>query len=105
MAIRKIYGPPGTGKTRRLTELAIRAAYLYGPKRVCALTFTRAGAEELRGRIAASLGLNPPSDEWSRRKYYAAHLPWVGTIHSLCYRLIDRQPVVSARDLTAFARD
>lgn len=100
---RKIYGPPGTGKTRRLTEIAIKAAGAFGPERIAALTYTRTGAEELRVRIAAALGMQPPADPWQRKKFFAQRLPFVGTIHSLSYRLIGYQrKVLDAKSLTAF---
>jgi superfamily I DNA/RNA helicase len=102
--VRKIYGPPGTGKTRELTALACRAAAQFGPERVAALTYTRAAAAELGERIAASLGLSLPQDAWKRRQALRRHLPWVGTIHSLAYRMADGAQVVGPKDITAFVR-
>jgi superfamily I DNA/RNA helicase len=101
--IRKIYGPPGTGKTRKLTEIAIKAAGAFGPDRICALTYTRTGAEELRLRIAAALNMHPPMDTWQQRRFFAQRLPWVGTIHSLAYRLLGHQrKVLQAKEITEF---
>jgi superfamily I DNA/RNA helicase len=100
--ITKIYGPPGTGKTTRLTAVANRAAQLVGPDQLCAITFTRAGADEIKQRIAVSLGMPVPPDPWQRRKLLDARLPWVGTIHSLAYKLIGRPPTLRAADLTEF---
>ena len=101
---RKLYGPPGTGKTTALTALAIKAAQAFGPERVAALTFTRTAADELRSRIGAALGLQPPVQPWARKRFFDQRLPWVGTIHSVALRLLDRQPVLSTRDLTTFIK-
>lgn len=51
-----------------------------GPERVGYVSFTRTAAEEARQRAAQSLGL--------RHTNLKAKLPHVGTIHSLCYRLL-----------------
>ena len=102
--LRKIYGPPGTGKTRELTALACKAAAQFGPDRIAALTYTRAAATELQERIVASLGLKPPDDPWKRKLALRGWLPWVGTIHSLCYRLIGRQPVIGPKDIADFVK-
>lgn len=67
----------GTGKTRALTT---RVAYLIAeidakPKNILALTFTNKAAGELRERLVELLG--------------AEHeLPWAGTFHSFCARLL-----------------
>lgn len=89
-----IQGAPGTGKTRMLLAQYIRACELVGPERVCAVTFTRAAADELRERCAQALGLN--GAPWVLRR----QLPWVGTIHALCLKLSDlpnKQLVDSAK--------
>ena len=98
----KLYGVPGTGKTTRLTRLAIRAAERYGPDRVCATTYTRAGADELKQRIARELGIRVPDDAWARRKMLDQQIPWIGTTHSLSFRMIGRPPTMRAADITAF---
>lgn len=74
-----LYGPPGTGKTTVLTGIFILAVQSAGPESVAAVTYTRAAAAELRGRAAHALGI---------RRHEQAALPFVGTIHSLCYRLL-----------------
>jgi len=99
---RRIYGPPGTGKTRKLTDLAIRAAARYGPERVAALTYTRAAAGELKVRIAQALGIPLPPDPFERSRKLGNYLPWVGTIHALAYKLMGRPPVLKRADLTEF---
>jgi superfamily I DNA/RNA helicase/DNA polymerase III epsilon subunit-like protein len=67
---------PGAGKTRCLTG---RIGYLLeqgaGPRRVCAITFTNKAAGEIRHRLEQGLG------------DAAADLT-LGTIHSLCLRLL-----------------
>lgn len=85
--ISKIYGPPGTGKTRALTARLERAVSVFGPDRVMATTFTRAGADELRARIAQVYGWTLPPDPYRRRDFLSARLPWIGTTHSLALKL------------------
>jgi superfamily I DNA/RNA helicase len=64
--------------------VAVRAAELVGPDNLCAITFTRAGADELAAhRRCAEHPL--PGDAWQRKRVLDARLPWVGTIHSLAY--------------------
>ena len=43
-----------------------------------------------------------PRDQYERRRKLGAYLPWVGTIHSLAYRLAGRPPVIGKADITAF---
>ena len=90
----KIYGPPGTGKTTQLKGIADRAIARYGPDRMAAITYTKAGAAELKTRLAAVMGLRVPADPWQAKRFLDQQLPWVGTIHSLAYRLIGRPPMV-----------
>lgn len=94
-----LYGPPGSGKTRRAIELFIHSVELAGaPDRVAAVTFTRTAAEELRARAAQALGIPGSAYELRRR------MPWVGTIHSLCFGLLGARRDHMA-DLVKFARD
>src|SRR5262245_20330074 len=97
----KLYGPPGTGKTTRLTAQALRSVDMFGPDRVCAITFTRTAADELKTRIATARGLTPPPDGWARRKFFNNVLPWVGTIHSLALKLGGGK-VLNKQELGAF---
>jgi len=67
----------GSGKTRTLTY---RAAYLLYEKHIPAehilmLTFTNKAAQEMKGRIRSLLKGN-------------VHLPFAGTFHSLCARIL-----------------
>lgn len=65
-----IYGPPGTGKTRYLVELLKRLTHDHKDSKIAVLSFSRAAAKELLGRIKAD------------------NIAFIGTIHSLCYRAL-----------------
>ena len=70
----------GTGKTKALTTrivhlLRTRTAE---PNQILAVTFTNKAAREMKVRIAKSMG-NPDFS-----------LPWVGTFHSICVKLLRR---------------
>jgi len=64
----------GSGKTKTLVS---KIEYLiqngYDPKRILAITFTNKAAKELKDRIKEKLGVK---------------LPWVGTFHSVCARIL-----------------
>ena len=70
----------GTGKTRALTA---RIAHLLmqgkaRPNEVLAVTFTNKAAREMRDRVGAMLG------------EVAEGMPWLGTFHAICVRLLRR---------------
>jgi DNA helicase-2/ATP-dependent DNA helicase PcrA len=70
----------GTGKTRALTT---RIAHLLNtgrarPNEILAVTFTNKAAREMRKRIGALLG------------DVVEGMPWVGTFHSLCVKILRR---------------
>lgn len=69
---------PGSGKTRVLSARAARLLANHPKGRLCAVTFTRDAAEELRSRILASCG-----QEHARRLA-------VGTFHSLALAQLKR---------------
>jgi superfamily I DNA/RNA helicase len=69
---------PGSGKTRVLSERAARLLANHPKGRLCAVTFTRDAAEELRSRILASCGQD-----------HARRLA-VGTFHSLALAQLKR---------------
>lgn len=82
------YGPPGSGKTRKLVGISESVVAERGPRTLGAVTFTRTAARELKLRLAPLVGAqgHPNLD---------LIFPYVGTIHSLCYRLIGRPKVIT----------
>src|SRR5437868_4266596 len=73
-----LWGPPGTGKTTAM--LALVNAHLEAgvlPSSLLVATFTRNARAEAFRRIREETGLIP------------ADLPWVRTIHSTCFRLLE----------------
>ncbi len=74
----------GSGKTKALTH---RVAYLVAekhidPSSILAVTFTNKAAGEMRGRVLTLLGQNPLN---------RGYLPYIGTFHSVCLRLLRRE--------------
>ncbi|MEO1767970.1 ATP-dependent helicase [Thiobacter aerophilum] len=69
---------PGSGKTRVLSERAARLLASHSKGRLCAVTFTRDAADELRSRILASCGQD-----------HARRLA-VGTFHSIALGQLKR---------------
>ena len=69
---------PGSGKTLVLSERAARLLTTHPKGRLCAVTFTRDAAEELKSRILASCGQD-----------HARRLA-VGTFHSLALARLKR---------------
>lgn len=81
------FGPPGTGKTtyiRQIVEGMVDRGEA-DPSKTYLLSFSKAGAAELAGRIVRSVN--------------------IGTIHSLCYRLagLNRGRVIDNRKLQEYA--
>lgn len=74
----RLVAGPGAGKTRaivsRIVEMVLGGA---DPSRILAVTFTNMAAEEMRSRLAASLG-DP------------ARKVWLGTFHAMAARIIRR---------------
>lgn len=101
MSTRLIYGPPGTGKSTTLVALFKSAAQEVGPENVGAITFTRAGADELRLRLARELKITGTIRDLKRK------LPYVGTIHALCFKLLRCSPdqIVNGKKLQEFCAD
>jgi len=92
-----LYGPPGSGKTRRLIHIAESVVRERGPAALGAVTFTRTAARELKERLAPLVGAqNHPNLDLV--------FPHVGTIHSLCYRLIGRPQVISNKQRAEWAK-
>lgn len=94
-AVRATEGPvlilagAGSGKTKCLTH---RLAYVVTEKKaelnqILAITFTNKAAGELATRILDILGItvhHGKTTQFQIRRY----LPWVGTFHSICVRLL-----------------
>lgn len=89
-AVQTINGPvlmlagAGSGKTKALTH---RIAYLVAhkqvsPTQILAVTFTNKAAGEMRQRVLRLLGQNPANRSF---------LPFMGTFHSICVRLLKRE--------------
>jgi DNA helicase-2/ATP-dependent DNA helicase PcrA len=91
-----LYGPPGSGKTRRLTGIADSVVRERGAGALGAVTFTRTAAGELKQRLAPLVGAE-------RHPNLDLVFPHVGTIHSLCYRLIGRPKVITNRQKAEWA--
>ena len=77
----KVWGPPGTGKSHRLineAETAITRGVPPSRLGICALT--KPAALEIQDRLARQFSLDRED------------LPWVGTIHSLSFKLLGVNP-------------
>jgi len=90
VAVQAVDGPvlmlagAGSGKTKALTH---RIAYLVAERKVSptdilAVTFTNKAAGEMRTRVLHLLGQNPANRSF---------LPFMGTFHSICVRLLKRE--------------
>ncbi|CTQ48845.1 ATP-dependent helicase [Jannaschia donghaensis] len=80
----------GTGKTRALTA---RIAHLMSqgkarPNEILAVTFTNKAAREMRNRIGAMMG------------EVAEGMPWLGTFHSVCVKLLRRHAELVGRTVS-----
>lgn len=80
----------GSGKTKCLTH---RLAYLVDTQKanlneILVITFTNKAAQELGRRILTIL--NYSQSDWQRNPVLTMrrYLPWVGTFHSICVRLL-----------------
>ncbi len=91
-AIETIKGPililagAGSGKTKVLTH---KVAHLIKNKiadkeRILAVTFTNKAAAEMKHRIYALLGKTDITSNYAGSLF----LPWIGTFHSICLRLL-----------------
>ncbi|MEK7142677.1 MAG: UvrD-helicase domain-containing protein, partial [Patescibacteria group bacterium] len=78
----------GSGKTKALTH---RVAYLIQEKKVSpynilVVTFTNKAAEEMINRVAPLLGNSKFEIRNSKLPKYK--LPWAGTFHSICVKIL-----------------
>lgn len=99
----------GSGKTKCLTH---RFAYLVGTGKarsdqILAISFTNKAAQELGGRILKILGF--PLTDWQRNPNLVMrrYLPWVGTFHSICVRLLraEAETLGIGKNFTIFDED
>lgn len=104
-----IFAGAGSGKTKCLTH---RLAYIVAEgkattSQILAITFTNKAAQELSGRIMRILDL--PLTEHQRNPVLATrkYLPWVGTFHSICVRLLrqEHEAIGLPRSFTIFDSD
>lgn len=84
----------GSGKTKALTH---RFAYLLkeqkvSPLNILCVTFTNKAAGEMKGRIQRLLGFADDA---------GISLPWLGTFHSVCVRILRREVNKAALGLTS----
>ena len=102
-AVEKLDGPvlmlagAGTGKTRALTA---RIVHLLNtgrarPSEILAVTFTNKAAREMKERVAGMLGQSVEG------------MPWLGTFHSICVKLLRRHAelIGTGSDANAAMRD
>ena len=73
----------GSGKTKTLTERAISFLSDIPPERLMVVTFTKKAAKEILERVYAQV----PSSLHQKLK-----LAWIGTIHSVCWRVLMENP-------------
>lgn len=91
--IHKFSGPPGTGKSTTLLNIVDELLTSgLSPEDLVFTTFTRAGAHEAARRAGKRFNLPPD------------RLPWFRTLHSICYSLLERKPVMTWSDWTAIAK-
>lgn len=80
----------GSGKTKCLTH---RLAFIVSQERarldqILAITFTNKAAQELAGRIIKILDKPMEGFEKNPNLAMRRYLPWVGTFHSICVRIL-----------------
>jgi len=78
----------GSGKTTVLVERYLRLLDKgYQPKQILTVTFTNEAADQIRRRIIHRLTHNEQASQELISQVEAS--PYIGTIHSFCYRLLD----------------
>ncbi|MGB3407359.1 MAG: UvrD-helicase domain-containing protein [Jannaschia sp.] len=96
LAVQTLDGPvlmlagAGTGKTRALTA---RIAHLMAqgrarPNEILAVTFTNKAAREMKNRLGRMMG------------EAAEGMPWLGTFHSVCVKMLRRHAELVGRTIT-----
>lgn len=90
----------GSGKTKTLTYRIANLIAHEGiwPEQILAVTFTNKAAREMRQRLGALL---------DRRSEDRSFMPWMGTFHSICVRLlrIDGQAIGIASNFVIYDED
>lgn len=96
-------GPPGTGKTNYLTQQIGRAREVHGDDGVLVVSFTRAAAAEIAGRI----GYRPPRRKDPPAELGQQQLPGaradqgadrrVGTLHSILYHRLGEPTIAESK--------
>lgn len=76
-----IIASPGSGKTKTLVEAVVAKAKINGPQSVICITFTNAGADEMRKRL-----YDHPSASFGTAKF-----GYIGTLHAFLLRELRRQ--------------
>lgn len=80
----RVLAGPGTGKTYAMKRRVMRLLEEGGiPQRILACTFTRTAARDIAREIA-ELGVE------------GAELVWAGTLHGLCFSILQRNEVLTA---------
>lgn len=78
---------PGSGKTTTLVEAVYRRCIEDGPQSVICLTFTNAGAQEMKERLAKRYEQDSACESTSSQ----VRLGFCGTLHSFLLRLLRKQ--------------
>ncbi len=82
MGLISVVGPPGSGKTAWLmNDIQEKLKSGVRPQEIAAVTFTRAAASEIRRRLIQRFP-----------EYRNEDFRWVGTVHSICSRLLQLKP-------------
>lgn len=81
----RVFGPPGTGKTTYLIHSIQNALEKYAPEDILVCSYTRAAAIEIKRRVKHQFQEQAEGIQ-------------VGTLHSICFNLLDR-PDLTERHL------
>lgn len=82
----------GSGKTHMLVARYLKLLESYSPLEIPAVTFTEAGASELRARVRQAVIAQRPSDTETLAELEAAQ---ISTIHALCGRIVRDHPAAA----------
>lgn len=105
-----IIAGPGSGKTKTLTHRIVYLIKEKGvrPENILAVTFTNKAASEMKSRVHSLLSISAqegdsPFDAYSRNN----PLPFIGTFHSLCVRILreDAEKLGFKKDFVIYDAD